>query len=73
MSNSVFVPRGVDVPALDQNKLWDFTPNKDIKIGQIVTGGDMLGSVFENDLFNEHRIMMPPKMYGKVVEVMPTG
>jgi vacuolar-type H+-ATPase catalytic subunit A/Vma1 len=38
-----------------------------------MVGGDMLGSVFENDLFAEHRILTPPKISGRIVEVMPTG
>lgn len=33
----------------------------------------MLGSTFENDLFNEHRIMVSPKITGRLVEVMPAG
>lgn len=33
----------------------------------------MIGTTFENDLFNEHRIMIPPKVYGRIVEVMPKG
>jgi V-type H+-transporting ATPase subunit A len=67
----VFVPRGVDVPSLDQNHPWTFTPNPKYKIGDLVTGGDVIGAVFENDLFNEHKIMIPPKMYGRIVELMP--
>ena len=27
ISNSVFVPRGVDLPSLDQDKLYTFVPN----------------------------------------------
>jgi len=38
-----------------------------------VAAGDVIGTVFENDLFNTHKIMVPPKMYGKVKEVMPKG
>jgi len=72
-SQSVFVPRGVDVPSLDQVKEWEFTPNPKYKIGDLITGGDVIGSVFENDLFNEHRIMMPPKVYGRIKEIMPKG
>jgi V-type H+-transporting ATPase subunit A len=67
------VPRGVDVPCLDQNQEWTFTPGTNFKVGDMVTGGDILGTTFENDLFSEHRIMMPPKMYGRIVEVMPSG
>jgi V-type H+-transporting ATPase subunit A len=70
-SGSVFVPRGVDVPCLNQHIEWEFTPNHLIKIGDLITGGDVLGTTYENDLFAEHRIMVPPKIYGRVIEVMP--
>ena len=70
-SKSVFVPRGVDVPSLDQHKEWEFTPNPKLKVGDMVTGGDVLGYVFENELFSEHRIMVPPKVYGRIKEIMP--
>lgn len=70
-SKSVFVPRGVDVPSLDQNKEWHYTPNPKYKVGDLITGGDVLGYTFENDLFSEHRIMVPPKVYGRIVEIMP--
>jgi V-type H+-transporting ATPase subunit A len=72
-SGSVFVPRGVDVPCLDQVKEWEFTPLQKWKAGDLIAAGDVIGTVFENDLFNEHRIMMPPKMQGRVKEVMPKG
>jgi vacuolar-type H+-ATPase catalytic subunit A/Vma1 len=72
LSKSVFVPRGVDVASLDQDKLWEFTP-KNLKPGQLIVGGDILGTVFENDLFNEHGIMVSPKVTGRVVEIMPAG
>jgi V-type H+-transporting ATPase subunit A len=71
-SNSVFIPRGVELPSLDQHKEWSFNPSG-IKVGDLIGGGDILGTTFENDLFNEHRIMVPPKVYGKVTEVQPAG
>ena len=37
----------------------------------MVTGGDVIGYVFENDLFHEHRIMVPPKVFGRIKEIMP--
>jgi V-type H+-transporting ATPase subunit A len=52
--------------------LWEFTP-KNLKVGQLIVGGDILGTVFENDLFNEHGIMVSPKVTGRVVEIMPAG
>ena len=39
------LPRGVEVPALDREKKWDFTPVA--KAGEQLTGGDVLGTVEE--------------------------
>jgi V-type H+-transporting ATPase subunit A len=71
-SGSVFVPRGVDVPSLDQDKEWDWTPEK-LKVGDLLTGGDKIGKVFENDLFPNHYIMLPPNAHGRIKEIMPAG
>lgn len=70
ISKSVYVPRGVDVPCLDPDKEWHFTPVK-LKKNQLLTGGDIIGYVRENDLFYEHKIMLPPKAKGRVVEQQP--
>ena len=32
-SGSCFIPRGVDVPALDRSKLWEFQPTS-FKVGR---------------------------------------
>merc|ERR1712232_973940 len=61
LSQSVFVPRGIDVPNLDRDKTWQFTP-QNVKTGDIVTGGDIVGVVRENGLFREHFIMVPPNI-----------
>jgi V-type H+-transporting ATPase subunit A len=58
---------------LNQEKLWFFEPNKTLKIGQIVTGGDILGSCFENTLFDTHRILVPPKLKGKLTYMAIEG
>ena len=73
ISQSVFVPRGVDLPSLDQDRLYTFVPNHEKGPGAIVAGGDKIGHVFENDLFHEHLIMAPPKCSGTIVEIMPEG
>ena len=39
----------------------------------MVSGGDVLGGVYENDLFRDHKILTPPKLSGRVVEVQPAG
>ena len=72
LSNSVYVPRGVDVPSLDHDKTWHFTPIK-FKKGQLLVGGDIIGYVKENDLFSQHKILLPPKAKGRVVEQQPEG
>ena len=72
ISKSVYVPRGVDVPCLDAKKEWLFTPEK-LKPGQLLTGGDVIGIVRENDLFCQHKIMLPPKAKGRLVQLQPQG
>ncbi len=61
-----FVTRGVEVPALDRDKLWPFEPR--VKAGSTVKPGDILGTVKETPLI-EHRIMVPPGVEGTVEEV----
>jgi len=61
------------VPALDAHKLWEFKPSNRIKPGAIVSGGDIIGNVFENNLLHDHRILLPPKAKGKVISVVEPG
>merc|ERR1712117_29746 len=68
----VFIPRGIDVPNLDRDREWEFTP-QNIKVGDLVTGGDIIGVVRENGLFKKHLIMVNPKASGKVKKVLPAG
>ncbi len=60
------IARGVDVPSLDRNKIWHFEAHH--KFGDILKAGDVLGVVKENDVI-EHKIMVPPKMDGSIVEL----
>lgn len=53
-SGSVFVPRGVNVKSLDHTKIWEFVP-ADVKVGELVGGGFIFGTVQENRLIN-HRV-----------------
>ena len=72
-AQSVFIPRGVDVPALDPVKLWDWNPSTSVRVGDLLTGGDIFGHVYENGLFKDHRIMVPPRCAGRVVRVSAPG
>ncbi len=58
--------RGVEVPALPRDKKWHFTPEK--KVGDTVKGGDTVGTVQETAIVS-HKIMLPNKMSGKIVEI----
>lgn len=73
MSQSVFVPRGVDVPPLDMDRKWNFIPNKKVTEGSMVSGGLIYGHVFENNLFDEHKIMLPPRAKGKITYIAEEG
>lgn len=58
------LPRGVEVPALDREKKWDFTAT--VQPGTEVTGGDIIGTVQETPSI-QHKVMVPPKMKGKIL------
>ncbi len=58
--------RGIDEPALDREKLWHFKPL--LKFGDKVSGGDVYGTVQENDVI-VHKIMVPPGKEGTIVEL----
>jgi V/A-type H+-transporting ATPase subunit A len=61
-----FVTRGIELPALDRQKKWAFTPAR--QAGEIVAAGDFLGEVEETPLVR-HRIMVPPDRAGELLEI----
>ncbi|KAH8702008.1 ATP synthase alpha/beta family, nucleotide-binding domain-containing protein [Talaromyces proteolyticus] len=70
-SESIYIPRGIAVPALDREKKWDFKPTK--KVGDMITGGDIWGIVHENSLLNEHKILLPPRARGTITKIADAG
>ena len=64
------ITRGVEVPALDPEKKWEFTPA--VREGTEVVGGDVIGTVPETAVVL-HKIMVPPKMSGTIVKVAAKG
>ncbi len=58
--------RGVEVPSLDREALWKFTPV--VKAGDKVSGGDVIGTVPETDIVL-HKIMVPNGVEGTVKSV----
>lgn len=70
--NQTYIPRGIQVPILDRKKQWKYTLC-DIKVGSMVSGGDVIGVVYENEIIREHKIMIPPGIKGKILKVTPSG
>lgn len=58
--------RGISVPALDRDKKWEFTAA--LKPGDKVSGGMILGTVNETAVV-EHKIMVPPRVDGELIEL----
>lgn len=72
VSNSIYIPRGIDVPALNRTKQYEFTPEK-LQVGDHITGGDIFGSVYENSLLDSHKILLPPRARGTITFIAPPG
>ncbi|ORY79073.1 ATP synthase alpha/beta family, nucleotide-binding domain-domain-containing protein [Protomyces lactucae-debilis] len=72
ISQSIYIPRGISTPALDRKKKWDFNPG-DLKVGDHVSGGDVIGSVFENSLLDDHKILVPPRQRGTITSIVEKG
>ena len=60
------IARGVQVPALNREKKWQFTPA--VEPGAFVAGGDVIGTVQETPAVL-HKIMVPPRMKGTIKSV----
>ncbi|MDO5123860.1 MAG: V-type ATP synthase subunit A [Eubacteriales bacterium] len=58
--------RGVDVPSLDHERKWHFTPVA--KVGDKVSAGDVLGTVNETNAVL-HKILVPNKAEGTVKSI----
>ncbi|GFO47805.1 V-type proton ATPase catalytic subunit a [Plakobranchus ocellatus] len=71
LTQSIYIPKGINIPALDRNKTWDFEP-QNIRVGSHISGGDIFGVVYENILV-KHKIMLPPKCMGTVTWVAEPG
>ncbi|KAJ5626582.1 hypothetical protein N7528_004009 [Penicillium herquei] len=71
-SGSIYIPRGIAVNALDRVKKWEYKPTS-FKVGDHITGGDVWGTVFENSLVNDHKILLPPRARGTITRIAPAG
>ncbi len=58
--------RGVEVPALDRGKKWQFSAT--VKVGDKVSAGDELGKVEETSVVTQ-KIMVPNGVSGEIIEI----
>ncbi len=67
--HGIYLTRGSEAKALPAKK-WTFTPQA--KAGEVVRGGEIVGTVPETALI-QHRILVPPHLEGKIADVAPEG
>ena len=72
MTQSIYIPRGVSAKALDNDINWPFVPLGGWRVGDQVSGGDIIGEVQENNIIL-HKIMLKPGTQGTVTYVAPKG
>ena len=65
-----YLQRGVTVPSLNKETKWTFKPT--ITAGTEVKGGDVIGEVQETSAILQ-KIMIPPKVEGKLISIVPEG
>jgi V/A-type H+/Na+-transporting ATPase subunit A len=64
--NGSFIPRGIDLPAIDREKKWHF--KNILNVGDFVISGDIIGTVKETEII-EHKIMIPIGISGKIISI----
>jgi len=70
-SRDIFIPRGVNMPALAKDSMWEFKP-VNLRVGDHITSGDVFGVVQENKLI-KHKIMCAPGTYGRITYLAEAG
>ena len=60
------IARGIDVPALNRSKVWDF--NATVRVGDEVVAGDVIGTVQETSAIL-HKILVPVGVSGTVKSI----
>lgn len=43
------------------------------KVGDHISGGDIFGSVYENSLVDNHKVMLPPRALGTITHIAEKG
>lgn len=66
VAGNCFIKRGIEADAIDMSKKWKFVPT--VKVGDVVSEGDVLGEVQETSVI-KHKIMVPPGEGGTVASI----
>ena len=66
VSKSNLLSRGIAVPSLDRDTVWEFTATANV--GDAVEAGDIVGTVQETDIVL-HKIMVPYGVSGKITKI----
>ncbi|MDJ0882213.1 MAG: V-type ATP synthase subunit A, partial [Gammaproteobacteria bacterium] len=66
------ISRGLEIDALDREKIWHFVPDEKLLVGNQLKGGDLLGTVQETETI-EHRVLSPPDCHGEIIEHASEG
>ncbi len=66
--SGIFIKKGIDLPSLDMEKVWTFTPT--VKNNTQVEQGQIIGEVEENTVIT-HKILVPPGFSGKISGLRP--
>lgn len=70
--SNIFIERGVKLPALDRSRKWYFRRNREIRVGDAISPGHIIGYVSESPIV-EHRIMVPPDVRGVLKWIADDG
>lgn len=68
--NFGFIPEGVGLLSIDQEKIWEVEITA--KVGDELKSGDVYAKIQETPVVM-HKVMVPPGISGKVIEVKPSG
>ena len=71
ITQSIYIPRGISAAALDNDINWPFVPSA-VKVGDRLSGGDIIGVVQENAII-PHSIMLKPGSMGTCTYIAPKG
>ena len=66
-----YIEKGIQVSSINKERKWSFVP-EDIKIGDMISPGEIIGSVQETERIN-HKILIPPGVSGTLKKLFPEG